>query len=139
MGILHVTKSRVGNIILHDSGCHFLVRGGIPAHRSHAFTTSRDDQTSVMIRVLQGESSRSGDNHLLGEFVLSDIPPAPKGEAEIEVTFDIDASGIVNVSARDRASGSARAVTVQTSGTLSEAELEQLVIEHASSGLPAEA
>jgi len=138
--LLDVTPLSLG-IATFDGGFAPLIECNttVPAHRSHAFTTSRDDQTSVMIRVLQGESSRSGDNHLLGEFVLSDIPPAPKGEAEIEVTFDIDASGIVNVSARDRASGSARAVTVQTSGTLSEAELEQLVIEHASSGLPAEA
>jgi len=138
--LLDVTPLSLG-IATFDGGFASLIECNttVPAHRSHTFTTSRDDQTSVKIQVRQGESSRAGENHLLGEFVLSDIPPALKGVPEIEVSFDIDASGIVNVSARDRVSGSARAITVQTTGTLGDAELERLVKEHSGSDLPAEA
>jgi hypothetical protein len=92
--------------------------------KSHSFTTTRDDQSAVKIRVLQGESERADENHLLGEFVLSNIPPAPKGEPEIEVSFDIDANGIVSVSARDLATGGEQSITVSATGTLSEAEIE---------------
>jgi molecular chaperone DnaK len=111
----------------------------VPVRKSHVFTTTRDDQSAVKIRVLQGESERADENHLLGEFVLSDIPPAPKGVPEIEVSFDIDANGIVNVSARDQASGREQSITVRTTGTLSEQEIEQLVQEHAEYDLPDEA
>jgi molecular chaperone DnaK len=84
----------------------------VPVCRGHVFTTTRDNQTAVKIRVLQGESERADDNHLLGEFILSDIPTAAKGTPEIEVSFDIDSNGIVNVSARDVTSGSEQSITV---------------------------
>jgi hypothetical protein len=83
-----------------------------PVQKAHVFTTTRDKQTAVKIRVLQGESEKAADNHLLGEFVLSSIPPAPKGDPEIEVSFDIDANGIVNVSARDSATNAEQSITV---------------------------
>ena len=77
----------------------------VPVRKQHIFTTTRDNQSAVKIRVLQGESETAAENDLLGEFVLSGIRPAPKGEPEIEVSFDIDANGIVSVSARDPATG----------------------------------
>jgi molecular chaperone DnaK len=107
-----------------------------PCMKSHVFTTTRDDQSAVKIRVLQGESERADENHLLGEFVLSNIPPAPRGEPEIEVAFDIDANGIVSVSARDLATGGEQSITVSATGTLSEAEMEALAREHAGADLP---
>src|SRR3989304_3797050 len=79
-----------------------------PCMKSHIFPTTRDDQSAVKIRVLQGESERADENHLLGEFVLSNIPPTTKGEPEIEVAFDIDANGIVSVSARGLPPGGGR-------------------------------
>ncbi|HVH16826.1 MAG TPA: Hsp70 family protein, partial [Myxococcota bacterium] len=106
---------------------------------SHVFTTTRDNQSAVKIRVLQGEAERADENHMLGEFVLSDIPPAPKGQPAIEVSFDIDANGIVNVSARDQSSGREQSITVRTTGTLSEEEIQQLVRENAEYELPDEA
>jgi molecular chaperone DnaK len=111
----------------------------VPVRKSHVFTTTRDNQSAVKIRVLQGESERADENHLLGEFVLSDIPPAPKGQPEIDVAFDIDANGIVNVSARDQASGREQSITVRTTGTLSEEEIQQLARENAEYELPDEA
>ena len=90
----------------------------MPTSRQEIFTTTRDNQTAVKIRVLQGESERADDNELLGEFVLTGIPPGPKGEPEIEVTFDIDANGIVSVSARDLATGRAQSIQVNPRGTL---------------------
>jgi len=106
--------------------------------KSHIFTTTRDDQSAVKIRVLQGESERAEENHLLGEFVLSNIPAAPRGEPEIEVAFDIDANGIVSVSARDLATGGEQSITVSATGTLSEEEIEELSREHAGFDLPQE-
>jgi molecular chaperone DnaK len=110
----------------------------VPVRKSHVFTTTRDEQTAVKIRVLQGESERAGDNHLLGEFVLSDIRRAPKGDPEIEVSFDIDANGIVNVSASDVSSGKAQSITVKTTGTLSEQEIERIIAENSGVPLPGE-
>jgi len=109
-----------------------------PCMKSHIFTTTRDDQPAVKIRVLQGENERADGNHLLGEFVLSNIPRAPKGEPEIEVSFDIDANGIVSVSARDLATGGEQSITVSATGTLSEQEIEALAREHAGYDLPQE-
>jgi molecular chaperone DnaK len=109
-----------------------------PCMKSHTFTTTRDDQSAVKIRVLQGESERADETKLLGEFVLSNIPHAPKGEPEIEVAFDIDANGIVSVSARDLATGGEQSITVSATGTLSEAEIEALAREHAGYDLPQE-
>ncbi len=111
----------------------------VPVHKSHIFTTTRDDQNAVKIRVLQGTSERADENHLLGEFVLSDIRNAPKGEPEIEVSFDIDANGIVNVSARDMSTGQAQSITVNATGTLSDEEIEQIVAENRAYELPTQA
>ncbi len=98
----------------------------VPTSRQEIFTTTRDNQTAVKIRVLQGESERADDNDLLGEFVLAGIPPGPKGQPEIEVTFDIDANGIVSVSARDLATGRAHSIQVNPRGTLTPEEIERL-------------
>src|SRR4029453_18799549 len=108
----------------------------VPARKAHIFTTTRDDQRAVKIRVLQGESQRADQNHLLGEFVLGDIAPARKGEPEIEVSFDIDSNGIVNVSARDLATGREQSITVQTSGTLSESEIQDIIAQNTHVELP---
>jgi len=102
----------------------------VPVRRSHVFTTTRDDQRDVKVRVLQGESDVSAENDLLGEFVLSGIEPAPKGEPEIEVAFDIDANGIVNVSARDKATGLEQSITVNAASTLSDEELQRIMDEN---------
>ena len=110
----------------------------VPAQKSHIFTTTRDDQTAVKIRVLQGDSERAADNHLLGEFVLSDIPQAQKGDPEIEVSFDIDANGIVSVSARDLTTGKEQSITVNATGTLSEDEIEQIMRDNEMYDLPSQ-
>jgi molecular chaperone DnaK len=101
----------------------------VPVCKSHTFTTTRDDQSAVKIRVLQGESDMAIDNDLLGEFVLSGIRPARKGEPEVEVSFDIDANGIVSVSARDTSTGKEQSITVNAAGTLSEDEIQQIIEE----------
>jgi len=102
----------------------------VPVRRSHIFTTTRDNQRDVKVRVLQGENEVAAENDLLGEFVLSGIEPAPKGEPEIEVAFDIDANGIVNVSARDNATGLEQSITVNATSTLSEEELQRIIEEN---------
>ncbi len=102
----------------------------VPVRKSHVFTTTRDNQSAVKIRVLQGESEVAAENDLLGEFVLSGIRQAPKGEPEIDVCFDIDANGIVAVSARDVATGKEQSITVNASGTLSEDEIQRIIEEH---------
>jgi molecular chaperone DnaK len=102
----------------------------VPVRKGHVFTTSRDNQRAVKIKVLQGESQRADQNHLLGEFVLGDIPPAPKGAPEIEVAFDIDPNGIVNASARDLATGREQSISVNTTGTLSDEEIASIIAEH---------
>jgi molecular chaperone DnaK len=94
------------------------------------FTTTRDNQSAVKIRVLQGESDVAAENDLLGEFVLSGIRPAPKGEPEIDVSFDIDANGIVSVSARDLATGKEQSITVNATGTLSNDEISRIIEEN---------
>ncbi len=99
----------------------------VPVHKAHIFTTTRDEQSAVKIRVLQGESEIAAENDLLGEFVLAEIRPAPKGDPEIEVSFDIDANGIVSVSARDLATGKEQSIIVNARGSLSEGELEQII------------
>jgi molecular chaperone DnaK len=104
----------------------------VPTSAREIFTTTRDNQPSVKIRVLQGESDRSGENDLLGEFILGGIRPAPKGSPEIEVTFDIDANGIVSVSARDMATNQAQSIQVNPRGTLSAEEVDKLAEEYAS-------
>lgn len=99
----------------------------IPTKKSQVFSTADDNQHAVTIRVFQGEREMAKDNKLLGQFNLEGIPPAPRGVPQIEVTFDIDANGIVHVSAKDKASGKEQNVTIQASGGLSDAEIEQMV------------
>lgn len=99
----------------------------IPTKKSQVFSTAADGQTEVEIKVLQGERHMANDNKTLGAFILSGIPPAPKGVPQVEVTFDIDANGIVNVSARDKATGKEQAIRIQSSGGLSESEIERMV------------
>jgi molecular chaperone DnaK len=98
--------------------------------KSHVFTTTRDNQSAVKIRVLQGESGTALENDLLGEFVLQGIRPAPKGEPEIEVNFDIDANGIVSAAARDLGTGKEQSITVNATGTLSDEEISQIIDDH---------
>lgn len=99
----------------------------IPTSKSQVYTTYADSQTSVEIHVLQGERSMANDNKTLGRFMLGDIPPAPRGIPQIEVTFDIDANGIVNVSALDKGTGKSQKITITSSGGLSDAEIDQMM------------
>lgn len=99
----------------------------IPSRKSQIFSTAEDNQTSVDIRVCQGEREFAKDNKLLGQFRLDSIPAAPRGVPQIEVTFDIDANGIVNVSAKDKGTGKEHKITISNSGGLSEAEINQMV------------
>ncbi|CAN6217798.1 unnamed protein product [Urochloa humidicola] len=101
----------------------------IPTKKSQVFSTAADNQTQVGIRVLQGEREMAADNKLLGEFDLVGIPPASRGMPQIEVTFDIDANGIVTVSAKDKATGKETNITIRSSGGLSEAEIQKMVQE----------
>lgn len=97
----------------------------IPTRKSQVFSTAEDGQTAVTIRVFQGEREMAADNKLLGQFDLVGIPPAPRGMPQIEVTFDIDANGIVNVSAKDKATNKEQAIRIQASGGLSDADIEK--------------
>eukprot|EP00850_Spirogloea_muscicola_P018810 SM000176S03141 [mRNA] locus=s176:225480:228720:+ [translate_table: standard] len=99
----------------------------IPTKKSQVFSTAADGQTQVGIKVLQGEREMAADNKLLGQFDLVGIPPSPRGVPQIEVTFDIDANGIVNVSAQDKATQREQAITIQSSGGLSESEIQNMV------------
>jgi len=99
----------------------------IPTKKSQTFSTAEDNQTAVTIRVYQGEREMAQDNKMLGQFDLVGIPPAPRGVPQIEVTFDIDANGIVNVSAKDKATGKEQAIRIQASGGLSEEDIQQMV------------
>jgi molecular chaperone DnaK len=101
----------------------------IPTRKSQIFSTAEDNQTAVTVRVFQGEREMAADNKLLAQFDLVGIPPAPRGIPQIEVTFDIDANGIVNVSAKDKASGKEQSIRIQASGGLSEADIQKMVKE----------
>ncbi len=101
----------------------------IPTRKSQIFSTAEDNQTAVTIRVYQGEREIASENKLLGQFDLVGIPPAPRGVPQIEVTFDIDANGIVHVSAKDKATGKEQSIRIQASGGLTEEEIERMVKE----------
>ncbi|HVO00573.1 MAG TPA: molecular chaperone DnaK [Candidatus Cybelea sp.] len=99
----------------------------IPTKKSQVFSTAEDGQTAVTIRVFQGEREMAADNKILGQFDLVGIPPAPRGVPQVEVTFDIDANGIVNVSAKDKATGKEQQIRIQASGGLNDADIEKMV------------
>ncbi|MEM8791231.1 MAG: molecular chaperone DnaK [Pseudomonadota bacterium] len=101
----------------------------IPTEKSQVFSTAEDNQNAVTIRVFQGEREMAADNKLLGQFNLEDIPPAPRGMPQIEVTFDIDVNGIVSVSAKDKGTGKEQKITIQASGGLSDDDIEKMVKE----------
>jgi len=99
----------------------------IPTKKSQTFSTAEDSQSAVTIRVFQGEREMAADNKMLGQFDLVGLPPAPRGVPQIEVTFDIDANGIVHVSAKDKGTGKEQQIRIQASGGLSDADIDQMV------------
>jgi molecular chaperone DnaK len=131
MLLLDVTPHSLG-IMVAGGYFHRLIDRNttVPTSKSHVFTTVRDDQTSVKIVVFQGESDRAEENELLGEFVLSGLRKASKGELEVDVTFEISADGIVGVSARDTETGTEQHITVTATSGLTEAEIERMANEN---------
>jgi molecular chaperone DnaK len=101
----------------------------IPTKKSEVFSTASDSQPAVDIHVLQGERAMAGDNKTLGRFQLSDIPPAPRGVPQIEVTFDIDANGIMNISAKDKGTGKEQSIKIESKSGLSDEEIERMKAE----------
>jgi molecular chaperone DnaK len=129
--LLDVTPQNLGILVVGGYFQTIIPRNTtVPASQTHVFTTVQDRQTSVRIAVLQGTSERAEENELLGEFVLGGIRPAPRGEVEIEVTFDISADGIVSVNARDVDTGQRQSITVTATSGLTEDELRRILNEH---------
>lgn len=129
--LLDVTPHSLG-IMVHGGGFEVLIEANstIPTSHSHIFTSVRDNQTSVKIVVMQGESAQAAENELLGEFVLSGLRRAPAGELEIEVEFEISSDGIVSVSATDLETQVEQSITVSASSSLTEAEIQQMIDEN---------
>ncbi|MFT6398409.1 MAG: molecular chaperone DnaK [Bradymonadia bacterium] len=130
--LLDVTPHSLG-IMVYGGGFETIIEKNstVPTSQSHIFTTVRDNQTSVKILVLQGESERAEENELLGEFVLTGLRKAPASEVEVEVTFDISAEGIVSVRARDLETGKAQSITVTATSGLTEDEIRKMIEENA--------
>merc|ERR1712100_674661 len=101
----------------------------IPTKKTQTFSTAADNQPQVQIKALQGEREMAADNKMLGQFDLVGIPPAPRGMPQIEVSFDIDADGILNVSAKDKGTGKEQNIVIKSSGGLSDADIERMVKE----------
>jgi len=128
--LLDVTPLSLGIETLGGVFTRLITRNtAIPTKKSQTFSTAADNQTQVGIKVCQGEREMASDNKMLGNFDLVGIPPAPRGVPQIEVTFDIDANGIVNVSAFDKGTGKKQNITIQSSGGLSDADIEKMVNE----------
>ncbi|HYU42882.1 MAG TPA: Hsp70 family protein, partial [Vicinamibacteria bacterium] len=128
--LLDVTPLSLGIETLGGVSTRLIERNTtIPTRKTEVFSTAADSQTSVEVHVLQGERPMARDNRTLGKFQLVGIPPAPRGVPQIEVTFDIDANGIVNVSAKDRATGKTQNITITASSGLAKDEVEKMVRE----------
>ena len=126
--LLDVTPLSVGIETLGGVCTHLIERNTtIPSKKSETFSTAADNQTQVEIHVLQGERQMAADNKSLGRFILDGIPPSPRGMPQIEVTFDIDANGIMHVSAKDKASGKEQSIRIESSSGLSDAEKEEMI------------
>ena len=126
--LLDVTPLSLGIETLGGVDTHLIERNTtIPTKKSQIFSTAADNQTTVEIHVLQGERDMAIDNKTIGRFHLADIPPAPRGIPQIEVTFDIDANGILNVSAKDKATGKEQSIRIEASSGLSESEIDKMV------------
>jgi len=126
--LLDVTPLTLGIETMGGVATHLIQKNTtIPVKKSEMFSTASDNQQSVDINVLQGERKMANGNRSLGRFQLTDIPPAPRGMPQIEVTFDIDANGIVNVSAKDKGTGKEQNIVIQNSSGLSEDEIAQMV------------
>lgn len=126
--LLDVTPLSLGIEVMGGQMDKLIMRNTtIPTKKTKTYSTAADGQTQVEIKIFQGEREMAGDNKKLGNFQLSGIPPAPRGVPQIEVTFDIDANGIVNVGARDKGTGKEMSVVVQSSGGLSKDQIENMV------------
>ncbi len=125
--LLDVTPLSLGIETLGGVATRLIERNTtIPTSKTEVFSTAADNQTSVEVHVLQGEREFASDNKTLGRFILDGIPPAPRGVPQVEVTFDIDANGILNVSAKDKATGKEQKITIKGSSSLSEEEVEKM-------------
>ena len=123
--LLDVTPLSLGIETLGGVSTKLIEKNTTIHKKSQVFSTAEDNQPAVSIRVLQGEREMAADNKILGNFELVGIPPAPRGTPQIEVTFDIDANGIVSVSAKDKGTGKEQKIQIQASGGLSEEEIQQ--------------